>query len=104
YGPRPDAAHVDEVDTEIGDARLPLGGGVERRLGGAPVVAVVPMGDQLAQVRQVRPVRPARVGDLVGEARAGKALAQVREHRVGDVDEEGLDVHAGASRVLPTDG
>ena len=38
---------------EVADAGLELRERVQRRLGGPPVVALVPMGDELAQVREV---------------------------------------------------
>ena len=101
----PDAARVDEVDAEVADAGPELREGVQRRLGGAPVVALRPMGDQLAQVREVRPVGPAGIGDLVGKSRPGEALAQVREHGVGNGDAKWLDVHARrfyASAIAPS--
>src|SRR5439155_23854969 len=44
-------------------------------------------------VRGVRAVGPPPAGDLVGEAGAGEALAEVGEGGVGDVDAKGLDVH-----------
>src|SRR5439155_3484590 len=91
---RPRTAHVDEVDAEAADAGAELREGVEPRLGRAPVEALTPVGDQVAQVGEVRAVGPARAGDLVGEARAREALAQVGQDGVGDGDAEGLDVHA----------
>ena len=92
-GARPDAAHVDEVDAEPADAGAELREAVERRLVRAPVVAIAPVGDQLAQVGEVRPVGPAGAGDLVGEARAREALAQVGEDGVRHGDAKRLDLH-----------
>src|SRR5207249_11854544 len=76
------------------DAGAELRQRVEPRLRHAPVEALAPVGDQLAQVGEVRTVGPARAGDLVGEARAREALAQVGQDGVGNGDTEGLEVHA----------
>jgi hypothetical protein len=94
---RPDAAHVDVVDAEPTDPGAELRKPVERRLVDAPVVALAPVGDQLAQVGEVRPIGPAGARDLVGEARAREALAEVGEDGVGHGDAIRLDLHAGAS-------
>ena len=72
------------------------GNAFSARLGGAPVVAVAPVGDQLAQVGEVGAVVPARAGDLVGKARAREALAQIGEHGVGDGDAKRLDAACAA--------
>ena len=68
----PVAAHVDEVDAEVADACAELRERVQRRLGRAPVVALAPVGDQLAQVREVGAVGPARVR----RSRRGSACAR----------------------------
>ena len=90
---RPDALLVDHVDAEAADLRLELGEAVEARFRGAPVETVAPVGDELAYRAEVGAVAPARARDLVREARARKALAQVRQHGIGHVDAEGYDLH-----------
>src|SRR6185369_5305577 len=76
------APRVDEMDAEPADGGAEVRKPVQTRLGGAPVVAVAPVGDQLPHVGELRSVVPARAGDLVGEARARQALAQIRENGV----------------------
>ena len=85
---RPLALDVQEVQVDAVQRHLELRKGVEPRLLRAPVEAVAPVLDQLAQVRDVGAVGPGLAGRLVGEARAREALAQVGDRVVGDVEPE----------------
>ena len=67
---------------------------VHRRLVAAPVVVVPPVVDELTQVGAVGSVAPVVVVEVLGEARAGEAVAQVGEVGVGNLDRERLGLHA----------
>ena len=79
-------AHVQEVDVDAVDLRAEPGHRVEPGLRRAPVVAVRPVGAQLAQVGERHAV--GRIGLGARPAHAREALAQVAEPRVGNVDPE----------------
>jgi hypothetical protein len=61
----------------------------------APVEVVDPVVDELAQVGAVGSVRPRLRVRIVGPARAGQALAEIGERRVGGVAGESVDHVAG---------
>src|SRR4030095_1755652 len=61
---------------------------IESPLGRAPVELLLPVRDELFEVREVRSVVPIRAGDLSREARACQPLLEIREYAVSDVDLE----------------
>src|SRR5712692_7420168 len=85
-------ADVDEVNALAVDRRGELREAVELCLGRPPVVAVAPVAAQLLQVAELGAVVPTRAVDLVREAGLSQARPQVVEHRLGHVDDEGLNV------------
>src|SRR5205823_9009361 len=76
---RPAPRLAKEMQTEAVDVRQKVGKRVEALLLRAPVEAVAPVSEQLAQVVEVRAVIPGAAGDLVGPPCAVDAVAEVRE-------------------------
>jgi hypothetical protein len=91
---------MDEVEALSVDRRRVLIEAIESCLAGAPVELLAPVLAQLPQVAELGPVVPADILDLVGPARAAESLAQVVQHRVGNVDPKRLDgfAHGGSPR------
>jgi hypothetical protein len=83
---------VQKVDAEAVDLRAELRDRVDARLGGAPVVAVGPVGAEGLQIGERNALRG--IGLALGPARAGEPLAKVGEVGVGDVETEGLQAEA----------
>jgi hypothetical protein len=81
-------ALVDEVDVGAVDGGEEVVELVQPGLGGAPVVRVAPVRDEVPCVSELGAVVPPRIGDLLGEPRAREALLQVVEGRLRDLDEE----------------
>ena len=79
---------MDEVNIETVDRRRELVELIESPLGRAPVELLLPVRDELFEVREVRSVVPIRAGDLTREARARQPLLEIREDAVSDVDLE----------------
>jgi hypothetical protein len=84
---------VDEVQVDAGHLGRELAEAVEPRLVRAPVVAVLPVRDQVLHVGEARAEGPLGAGGLVGPPHAGQALAQIGERRVGNLDPEGPGLH-----------
>jgi hypothetical protein len=88
--------HIDAVQRQ----RV-LRQGVEPRLGGAPVEAVMPVADQLLHVSDVAAIRPGLARRLVGKARARQPLAQIGDRRIRHVQRAGNGLaHRGRSRSI----
>src|SRR5262249_7246387 len=88
-------------------AHVPVLVGVDRLLVRAPVVAVAPVGDELAQVAAARPVAPVLVRDLGRPGDGLEPALEIVELRLRDLDREALGLHgvlraeeASLSRVL----
>ena len=64
----------------------------------APVELRAPVLAEVLEVREVGAVAPTRARDLVGPAGASQPVAEVVEHRVGNVDSERSDVVVGHRR------
>ncbi len=64
---------------------------VQTALVNPPVVLVAPVGHELPQVGQAGAVVPVRVGELVSKTRPGKALLQIGQHAVWNLDPEWRD-------------
>ena len=81
-------ADVQEVDALAVDGGRELREGVEPRFLGAPVEAVLPVGDEFGEVGLADAVVPAGAGEFAGPAGFGEAVVQLVEVRLGDVDAE----------------
>jgi hypothetical protein len=81
---RPLARLVDVVQVDAGERHGELTEGVEPGLVGAPVEALAPIVEQLAQVGDAGPGGPRGAGRLVGQPRAREALAQVVQDAIRD--------------------
>jgi hypothetical protein len=91
------ALGMHEVDAHAVDLGAVVLETVEPRLLFAPVVAVLPVARELAQVRRVRAVGPAGAGQLIGPARTGQAFLEIGEHGVRHFNTETLDAWPLAS-------
>ncbi len=97
---RPGAAAllVDEMEVDAGHLRDELAERVEPGLVRAPVVAVLPVGDELLHVGEAGAIGPLLPGSLIRPAHAGQPLAQVGERRLRDVDAKGVRRHQNTGR------
>ena len=90
-------ALVQEVDRQAVDLGTVVMERVHGPLAGAPVVAVTPVVDELAQVPTIGPVRPVVVGEVVGQPGTFEAPPEVVERRVGQRDLERMSGQGVAS-------
>lgn len=86
---------MDEVDPDAVEIGAEVTERVEPAFLLAPVEAVNPVGEQLAQVAELRALLPSADRRLAGLARGADALLQVGQDVLADVDRERLD-HTGA--------
>src|SRR5258708_2158835 len=76
-----------QVDAVERDAELRKG--VERGFLGAPVEILAPVFGELAQIADIGAIGPGFARGLVGETRAGKAIAQVGDVGIRNMKREG---------------
>ena len=95
-------AGVDGVDAQPVDVDPDLGQRGQARLGGAPVVAVPPVVDEVAQVGEGDALRPVVDGGGVGPAGGVEAAVEVGQVLVGHPDGEGVDVAGRGSTLTPS--
>jgi hypothetical protein len=86
------AALVDKVDADIIDQALEVSEPIEFRLLSASVVAVLPIGDESAEIIEVDACVPGRAFHLVRPSRVLKPLRQIAQHLVSNVDPEPVDL------------
>ena len=91
---RPLALGPEKMDRHAVDAGAEMIEAVHRRFLGAPVIAVAPTSDEIAQIAALHAVAPILVGKFLRPARAGEPVAEIGELGVGDRDTEALDRHA----------
>ena len=84
------AGDVEEVQVDAVQVDGGLRKGVQPRFLGAPIEAVLPIGDEVARRIQVGAIGPGLARRLVGEAGAGEAFAQIVDGGVGHAQGEGL--------------
>jgi hypothetical protein len=84
------AARVHEMNPHAVDRSAIVLEAFQRTLLRAPVVLVLPIGDELAQIGGVGAVAPARARQLIGPARAREALVEIAQHAGRGLDREAL--------------
>ena len=94
YGIGTLARLMNEVDGNVLDGGRVVGKGVDLALGGAPVVAVQPVLDQLHQVGFVRAVGPVGIIEIVRPAHPAQATPQVGQGLFGNSNRKRLFLHA----------
>ena len=87
------ATLVDQMNPEPINGGAEVGEAVQCCLLGAPVKLVAPVVNQLLDIGQIRAIVPRCSWNVIGPAGASKALAEICQHLVRNVDGERLHIH-----------